>query len=121
MVTVSQAKAISERVAILYAVERFGMKQNNDMKQVLMDGFNFTVTEYVTRDRVMALMGDMLKTLSVEQQTLFVDTVLGVGQDMLMQKFGGNKDRRLMQSVIGFSVANFGTQELRTRFPDLFA
>lgn len=117
MVSVPQAKKIVEQTVILNAVDRYAYNVPFDNSQMLMDALNFTVSEYFTRDAALTYTSNLFQGMDNDMRVKLVTIMLNFTQDQLMQRFGKNRYRSYVEALVGFTVAEYGQEFLRNRFP----
>lgn len=115
MPTQRQMKSIALHAALLNGKENIMGSMPLDARQVGMDMGNFALTEYMTREKVLEMTGNMMQGVSPEMKRLVVDTALGIAQDMVIQRFVGGRQRSLTDSVIGFTLSNYAGDQLTSR------
>ena len=122
MVTKRQASSIVAKTGATFIVDKYGLKTgDNNMRQIVFDCANISVTEYFSRQIVMDRVDNMLQGVSTDMKKVLVDVLLDIFQDILVQRFMGSKPRTLTQSLVSFGVAELTTSQLAQRMPDTFA
>lgn len=115
MPTQEQMKAIAIRTALATGSDKFIYGAPFNGKQALMDMANFAVVEYFTKDMAMEATKSLFAGMSDDMKEQIVRVALDVGQDMLMQRFGNNRSRPLMEAVVMFALAEFGEDQITSR------
>ena len=122
MVSKRQASSIVVKTGATFVVDKYGLKTgDNNMRQIVFDCANISVTEYFSRQIVMDRVDNMLQGVSTDMKKVLVDVLLDIFQDILVQRFMGSKPRTLTQSLVSFGVAELTTSQLAQRMPDTFA